>query len=183
MVEGELRQLVLLGDSLFAGGEWSQWLPQWWVINAGVPGDTSAGLLARFSADLDAQAHVVSILIGTNDLTARIPRDEVAHNVELLIARVEAKAPRAQVLVQSVPPRTSRLRGKLRGLNLDLERIAAGRGATYLDLWPALADDSGRLRRELTPDDLHLNGAGYQAWVSALRPVLSKWERAVDQER
>jgi hypothetical protein len=45
----------------------------------------------------------------------------------------------------------------------------SGENAQYLDLWPALADDAGDLRREYTEDGLHLNGPGYAAWVGVLR--------------
>lgn len=39
------------------------------------------------------------------------------------------------------------------------------------NLWPALADGDA-MRREFSFDRVHLNGAGYRAWVSALRPAL-----------
>ena len=43
-------------------------------------------------------------------------------------------------------------------------------GATYIDRWPRLADEAGQLRTAYTQDMLHLNGAGYAAWVEELRP-------------
>jgi lysophospholipase L1-like esterase len=51
--------------------------------------------------------------------------------------------------------------------------LAERRGAQYVDLWPALADATGALRKEFTPDNLHLLPAGYRAWSGVLRPLLS----------
>ena len=58
-------------------------------------------------------------------------------------------------------------------LNREYEAIARDSGATYVDLWPALASPDGALRTELSRDSLHLNGPGYDAWVAVLRPHLA----------
>jgi N-acetylglucosamine-6-sulfatase len=70
-------------------------------------------------------------------------------------------------------PRRVSFAEQVRALNREYEAIAAEAGATYLDLWPALADDSGGLRAEFTRDSLHLNGDGYEAWLGELRPLLA----------
>jgi lysophospholipase L1-like esterase len=61
----------------------------------------------------------------------------------------------------------------IRELNQRYAASAASAGGTYVDLWPSLAAPDGSLRSELTLDHLHLNGAGYQAWVDVLRPLLA----------
>ncbi|MGS2810751.1 hypothetical protein [Nocardia sp. MW-W600-9] len=49
--------------------------------------------------------------------------------------------------------------------------------AVYVDLWSALADETGSLRPEFTRDRLHLNGAGYTAWVDVPRPHIAALPR------
>jgi lysophospholipase L1-like esterase len=44
----------------------------------------------------------------------------------------------------------------------------------YLDLWPALADGDGELNSDFSEDRLHLNQAGYDVWLSELRPALER---------
>jgi lysophospholipase L1-like esterase len=69
-------------------------------------------------------------------------------------------------------PRKAKRRERIQELNDRYRRIAHARGIRYLDLWPALADENGALNRAFTADDLHLNGAGYRAWIDLLRPVV-----------
>jgi lysophospholipase L1-like esterase len=72
-------------------------------------------------------------------------------------------------------PRKRQFAGEIVELNRALQRIAnAHDDVTYVDLWPALATAEGSLRSQYTNDSLHLNGAGYAAWVQVLRPFLSK---------
>ena len=77
------------------------------------------------------------------------------------------------MLVNSVMPRTRSLAASILDLNQRYYAIAAESGAKYVDLWPVLADRDGSMRDELTLDHLHLNGAGYEAWVGVLRPLLA----------
>ena len=46
--------------------------------------------------------------------------------------------------------------------------------AQYLDLWPALALDDGEINPAFSDDRLHLNDAGYEAWLGELRPALDR---------
>jgi lysophospholipase L1-like esterase len=57
--------------------------------------------------------------------------------------------------------------------NRHLRQFAATVHAQYLDLWPALADGDA-LRGDYTDDGLHLNAAGYEAWLGELRPGLER---------
>ena len=61
----------------------------------------------------------------------------------------------------------------VRALNHEYAAITRDADATWLDLWPVLSDGAGSLRAQFTGDSLHLNGAGYAAWVEALRPLLT----------
>jgi lysophospholipase L1-like esterase len=62
---------------------------------------------------------------------------------------------------------------RIAALNDGLRALAAARGASYVDLHPAFAED-GELKAEYTHDGLHLNGAGYLAWRAALAPYLAR---------
>jgi len=165
--------LVFLGDSITQGGLWQEWFAGAPVLNRGIDGETSADLLRRVdSAVRDPLA--VFLLIGTNDLTSGVPLQQITANVRALLAEIDRRAPGTPVVVQSVMPRTPRFRDDLRLLNRAYRRLVDGSAdnVTYLDLWPALADDDGDLRAECTEDRLHLNGPGYAAWVEVLRPLV-----------
>jgi len=51
---------------------------------------------------------------------------------------------------------------KLRELNAWIKDYAAKTKVVYLDYWPAMLDEKGVLRKELTWDGLHPNDAGYE---------------------
>jgi hypothetical protein len=165
--------IVFLGDSITQGGLWPEWFPGVPVLNRGIDGETSEDLLRRVdSAVRDPRA--VFLLIGTNDLSIGFSLQRITGNVRALLAAIERRAPGTPVVVQSVMPRTRRFRDDLRLLNRAYRQLVdrSGENAQYLDLWPALADENGDLRSEFTEDGLHLNGAGYAAWVGVLRALV-----------
>ncbi|MCK9878995.1 GDSL-type esterase/lipase family protein [Frankia sp. Ag45/Mut15] len=165
--------VVFLGDSITEGCTWEGWFPELRTANRGISGDRVAQMTARLDSALHRPA-VVSILAGTNDLhlgDSRQP-DAIADRFRLLVAAVRDGAPEAALLVNSVLPRQQRFADRIEALNARYRRIAATAGAQYLDLWPVLAAPDRSLRRELTVDGLHLNAAGYRAWVEILRPHL-----------
>src|SRR5919199_5722857 len=51
--------IVMLGDSLTEEGNWTEVLPGWRVINRGIGGDTSAGVLKRLSEVIRRNPQVV----------------------------------------------------------------------------------------------------------------------------
>ena len=168
-------RVVFLGDSITDQGEWSEWFPELSTLTRGISGDTVAGVRSRLDTALHAP-RAVSLLIGTNDLggmgRSRSVED-IASQVDDLVRAIRGDAPEATLLINSVMPRTRRMASTIRDLNNRYESIAERAGASYVDLWPSLASPDGSLRSELTSDDLHLNGVGYEAWVAVLRPLLA----------
>ena len=167
--------LVMLGDSITEGGNWDEWFPDSRVVNRGIGGELSGQVLARLHTAID-RPRAVFLLIGTNDLAFDIPQQEIAHNVESILATIERTAPGTPVVVQSVMPRALAFRDEILALNQRYRDVvaAAPEHVRYLDLWPALATPEGALRPELTEDKLHLNGSGYVEWVEALRPIVTE---------
>lgn len=164
-------EVVFLGDSITEAGRWHEWFPDLPVVNRGIGGDTTDGVLRRMDSAISAPSKVF-LLIGTNDISFRRPRDRVHANQRAIIEQIRAKAPQASLYVQSVMPRTRKYRQRIDELNTHYRELAAGFNATYLDLWPALSNANGELNADFTLDQLHLNGAGYQAWTAVLRPLL-----------
>ncbi|HSA52508.1 MAG TPA: GDSL-type esterase/lipase family protein [Yinghuangia sp.] len=180
-------RVVFLGDSITEGGLWHEWFPDLPLINRGIGGNTIDDVLARLDTAIVAPA-AVFLLIGTNDIDtgiaeleafARGPRrsaGQTAERMRHLVTAIRERAPHTALFIQSVMPRQAVLADVLRTLNADYRLIASEAEATYVDLWPALADDAGGLRSEFTLDSLHLNGAGYAAWVQVLRPYVAGLE-------
>lgn len=167
--------VVFVGDSITHGGLWDEWFPDALVVNRGSGGETSADVLRRIDAAINAPA-AVFLLIGTNDISHLSSLPSIVGNIREILSRVKRLAPDAPIYLQSVMPRSKAFAGHVKALNDALRTLVADQGAqiNYLDLWPALAAPDGALRAEFTGDQLHLNGAGYKAWVAALRPYVAQ---------
>lgn len=163
--------VVLLGDSITEFGLWQEWFAGLPVLNRGIGGETSADLLRRLDSAIDRPLAVL-LLIGTNDISQGYRLPEIVANVRTLLGEVQRRAPGTPVVVQSVLPRTERFRADVELLNGAYRALVAevGGSVEYLDLTPVLADEHGNLRPSFTGDGLHLNGAGYAAWIDVLRP-------------
>lgn len=165
--------IVFLGDSITEGGEWSEWFTGIPVINRGVSGEVSGQVLARIAGAIN-DPKAVLLLIGTNDIARAVPTSEIVDNVRAILNSIDRLAPGTPVIVQSIMPRALAFREEVRHVNTLLREVVASAGdrVRWVDLWPALATAEGTLRPEFTEDKLHLNGAGYAAWVDVIRPLV-----------
>jgi acyl-CoA hydrolase len=139
-------------------------LSGWSIVNAGVPGDTSAGALARLPALMKEHAPKLVLLgIGGNDFLRRVPVAETRANI-LALCR-QAVAAGAQVVLIAIPE-PSALAAVVRSLGdhamyaeiaseLKLPLHAAG--------WSTVLSDPA-----LRSDPIHANAQGYEAFARGL---------------
>lgn len=167
-------EIVFLGDSITAGGAWHEWFPSARVLNRGIDGDTTDGVLARLSTVLRGDPSKIFLLIGTNDLALKRPRERIVANVGEIVGRIRGGGEGPELVVQSVTPRQAKFSSRIWELNHEYELLASRFGADYLDLWPALSDEQNSLKSDFTLDDLHLTGAGYRTWANALEPHVAR---------
>lgn len=174
---GTVGPVVALGDSLTAdtttdGG------PRYWswytaaladeprlldAGNAGIPGDTTTGMLDRFDRDVAVhEPRVVVVLGGTNDLAVGRSADDVLGTLEQLAA--EVRAIDAVPVLATVPPRTDGdFTEQVRELNAAIRGYGERSGTRVLDFSSVLADDDGGWRRGRTDDGVHPTRAGAAA--------------------
>ena len=167
-------RVVFLGDSITEFGIWNEWFPELSTLNRGIGGDTVGGVLTRLETALDTPT-TVSLLIGTNDLSGfgnSHKVDDIASQMDMLLARIRDLAPQARLLVNSVMPRSKSLTSDVEQLNRRYKDLADKHGAIWVDIWSLLAAPDQTLRKDLTSDGIHLNGNGYRVWVDVLRPHL-----------
>lgn len=136
-------------------------LTGWVVINAGVPGDTSAQALERLP-DLLAQhsPRLVLVSIGGNDLLRQLPVDSLRANIRRLCQLAMDSG--AQVLLIGVPRPT--LSAALTGSLSDhpvYEEVAAELKLPLLRQgWSEVLAD-----RSLKSDEIHANAEGYRRFA------------------
>lgn len=177
--EGMPRQaIVFLGNSITEQGWWSVLIPGKTVVNRGIGGDNTYGMLDRLPEILEYAPRKIFLMAGINDLSAGYPVEAVAGNIARMIDLVQARTPRCTLYIQSVlTPNDGVLaytyikgkQEKVRELNTRLRELCREKGVIYVDIAPLLSDERGEVRTELTKDGIHIHPEAYQIWVNYLK--------------
>jgi len=152
------------------------------VLNRGINGDLTSGMLERFSRDVvDEKADYAIILGGTNDVGWGFDLAMIAHNLTAMydtarnkgIVVVACSVPSILGLDELIPPRLH--------LNRMIRKEADKRSITFVDLFTATANPrNNRLLEDYSADGLHLNTKGYQ---QIGKYIFDKWLRPLlDQD-
>lgn len=172
-------RVVFMGDSITDG--WVQpqfggFFPGKPYADRGISGQTTPQMLLRFRPDVIAlHPQVVVILAGTNDIAANtgpMTDEEIEGNLTSMSELAQASGIR--VVLSGItpvsnyhgrppaPPMTVRRPPtRILAINAWMKAYAAEHRHTYLDYYPAMIDQDGMLRTELSEDDLHPNAKGY----------------------
>ncbi|CAN5187749.1 hypothetical protein BH09ACT5_BH09ACT5_01860 [soil metagenome] len=175
--------IAFVGDSITNHGDWEAWFPDRLTHNLGVSGNTTDEVIERLDSIVELHSDAVVLLIGTNDLGQRKSVEHLVRNVEFLLVTLRRELPGTRMLVQSIMPRGADFADRVRDANRHLRQFAPSVNAQYLDLWPALAGDGDEILPEFSDDKVHLTPAGYEAWLSELRPALERLDEAPPMSR
>ena len=151
------------------------------VLNRGINGDLTSGMLERFSRDvIDEKPDYAIILGGTNDLGWGFDPAMIAHNLSTMydaalkkrIVSVACSVPSILGFDELIPPRLK--------LNKIIRMEAEKRSIPFVDFFTATADpQTNMLLEDYSADGLHLTTKGYQRMGKCL---FDKWLRAVLDE-
>lgn len=175
------NDIVFFGNSITDGGEFAELFGMPNIKNRGIRSDVITGLEKRVSQITAGHPAKIFLLIGINDVSHNLSTEVLARRYESLVKKIREQSPSTKLYLQSVMPinndfrRYKGLVGKektIRAFNDRIRKIAEANGATYIDLWPFLADGKGKLKKAYSNDGLHLNGAGYRAWTDGIRPYV-----------
>jgi lysophospholipase L1-like esterase len=145
-------------------------LTGWNVVNAGVPGDTSAQALARLPALLDeTRPALVLVGIGGNDFLRR--QDEGRTRAHIQRIAETARGAGAQVLLIAVPrpTLTAHAFGSLDDPPLYAELAEALALPLHAGGWSEVLSDPA-----LRSDEIHANAAGYEHFAQGLAESLRR---------
>ena len=165
--------VLALGDSLTFGTGASPetsypavlaGLTGWNVVNAGVPGDTSAGALARLPELLQQhQPRLVLVSIGGNDLLRRMALSDLRDHVRAIFNK--ARDAGAQVVLVAIPEANA-MAAAARSLGdhpLYAELAGELKVPLYAGGWAKVLSDPA-----LRSDAIHANARGYEAFANGL---------------
>ena len=173
-------RIVFLGNSITEGGDWKKLTGDTTVINRGIGGDITFGLLKRLDEVLTLKPSKIFLLIGINDIGKDIPPAVIAENIKKIIRRIQTESPATKIILQNLLPVNPTIerfpqhydkQQKIVETNKLLFPVAKETNVLLVDLNKLFRDKKGNLQGKYTNDGLHLNpgGEGYTIWVNHLK--------------
>src|SRR5262249_29644024 len=155
------------------GIDWRELFPDVRILNRGIAGDTSAGVLNRLDEVIARHPKVVFLMIGVNDLQMGVPVPTINAHIRSIVAALLQSQIRVvlQKTLYVTAGYRSQINNKVNELNDLLSDLCGGPQVLCLNLNQILAD-GGALSPSFSLDGLHLNTAGYLAWKNEIKILL-----------
>jgi lysophospholipase L1-like esterase len=172
------NEIAFVGNSITEGGKWQELIPNKHVVNRGISGDVTYGILARLDEVLASKPLKIFLLCGINDMKRGTPNEVILANYLRMIKQIKAESPATQIYFQSVLPVNIPMlpksyeklsNDKILALNEGLKVLCATYKLHYVNLHTVFADEKGALKKELSIDGLHLKSAAYITWANYLK--------------
>jgi len=173
------NKIIFLGNSITQFGNWKKLLKDSSVINRGIAGDITFGVLNRLGEVIAHKPAKLFIKIGINDISKNIPDEVIVENILTMVRKVKIESPHSQIFVQSILPTNDAAKEEypdavnkndhVVNVNNQLIKHAKSFGYTYIDLYSVFTDKEGRLDARYAVDGLHLNDSGYHRWIEILK--------------
>lgn len=191
--------LVFLGDSITAGWNgkgkvaWQKYWAPLGAANFGIGGDRTEHILWRLqNGNYDGLKPKLTVLmIGTNN-TGHEGRamsehggavysssaEETAQGVAEIVQLLKKKQPQMKILILAIFPRgadaTDPKRKKNEKANQLIAELADDKQVYFMDINEKFLEEDGTLSREIMPDLLHPNAAGYEIWSKAIESKVTE---------
>ena len=138
------------------------------MINAGVPGDTSAGARERLPALLaEHRPAVVVVTIGGNDFLRTLPLEQTKANIDAMLSAVAAAGAVPVLVAVPQPSLLGAASGNLTDAPIYAQLAATHRAALLSDAIAGVLGDAS-----LKSDSIHPNAVGQRRLADRLLALL-----------
>ncbi|MGD9706502.1 MAG: GDSL-type esterase/lipase family protein [Candidatus Delongbacteria bacterium] len=169
--------IVMLGDSMTEFADWSELTGRDDVVNRGISGDITEGMLKRLDTVFKVKPKICFFMGGINDIIRRVSYERIRENIFSVMKELqnnEIKPVIFSIIFTGTQfDESARINSLANQLNSDLEQYAKKNSIEYIDLNLIMCPE-GFLKSEYTYDGLHLNADGYKIWSSSLKEYLEK---------
>jgi len=182
MLPNAENEIIFLGDSITDGCNWSEMFQDKRIINRGISGDVTSGVLHRLDEVVESKPLKIFLMIGINDLADGKIETEVVYNIKQIVKIIHKKTPDTEIFLQSLLPVNKDYTIFENHINKTEEIIRINRALknfsdinkiTYIDLYSRFVTKDQKLHPDYTNDGLHLTGAGYLVWKSAVEKYIN----------
>lgn len=180
-------KIIFIGDSETEFYKTSIYFNDYPVLNMGIAGDTTDGVLKRLHQNVILNnPKKVFLQIGTNDFGKRKKKEYILNNIFKIVQIINKELPETKVYVISIYPVNSRVYNfskfvVWRRKNKDIEYInnqlslnPIGAKYTYIDIAKRLKNSLGDLAKQYTVEGLHLNSNAYNLVSEILLPYIKE---------
>lgn len=155
---------VMVGDSITENARWDDIFPGYKIVNRGIAGDDTTGILERIDDIIATGAKKAFIMVGTNDIDRGMSADGIVNNISEIAKKLKSAG--MDIVVESTLFSGETLRQKnivINEINNKLTELCKEKNYHYVDINKSLAVNNV-LNPEYSLDDTHINFKGYKAW-------------------
>jgi lysophospholipase L1-like esterase len=173
---------IFIGDSMTEGFDLNRHLKTENLVNMGISGDFTRGVIDRLDYATRLQPQKVFVMIGINDILKAVPQDRIKSQYATIIETLIRDCPSTAIYIQSNLPTTmmggseinnAAILEKVNDLNQFLIEECQKHQITFIDMRSQFTMPDGTLKSELTYDGLHLSDDGYKVWTGFVLPMIS----------
>jgi hexosaminidase len=172
---------VFIGDSMTEGFDLKRHFADNTLINMGIAGDFTSGVLNRLKYAIRLQPKSIFIMIGINDILKEIDMTRIQNQYANILQTLKTSCPNTFICVQSNLP-TAGMGGndqanrailaKVNILNTFLKEYCEKNQLYFADMYSQFTNTDGNLAVDYTYDGLHLNDAGYILWKNNIAHLM-----------
>ena len=179
------NKIVFLGNSITEkGGNWNKRFGVNNIVNRGVSGDITEGILSRLDEIIYYKPTTIFLLIGINDIFDNYPNrknknsSQVAKNIIQIAENIYKNCRNTKIFIQTILPvdiqkhmdyndrSLSSYNSEMVNQIIAINQLIKGQNNfPVIDLYAAFVDERGLMNEAYTTDGVHLNDIGYKAWV------------------
>jgi len=175
-----MGRIIFLGNSITEFGDWKSLLNDPTVINRGIAGDNTYGVLARLNDIIIRKPKKLFIEIGINDFALETGQQHFVQNILSIVRQIRLGSPRTKIYVVSILPTNDNVKtnypfawNKERESNIFndyLAKRARDNHYYFVNLNKVLRDKDGKLNSKYAmADGIHLNKSGYHIYLMLLK--------------
>ncbi len=183
------NKIVFLGNSIVkGGGNWNERYELNNIVNRGISGDYTKGVLKRLDEILFYKPTSVFIMIGINEFFAdnskrpEVNPENVAKNILKIADIINEHSPKTKIFIHTILPINNDQYIKVKEVNYNFLHsnytpsinsqveetnsiLKSNRQYQVIDLHSIFIDKTFKLNPNLSSDGVHLNENGYNLWV------------------
>ncbi len=172
---------LFIGDSMTEGFDLKKHIGGDSLVNMGIGGDFTSGVLKRLYLAERLQPRKVFVMIGINDILKNVSQERIQSHYSQIIAQLKSACPQAGIYIQSCLPTTgmgggeetnAQVIARVKQLNNFLVNECERQGVYFVNLYPLFEKPMDHMNSALTYDGLHLNEAGNRVWAGAITEIV-----------